>query len=298
MATRRTFDIIYRFDPERSARRPKPKTPAEARARLVHGNRAFAEVLDARNDRDSSVIPIDAQDLGHGAERGLVPEQAPFAAVLGCSDARAPVEMVFQQRSNDLFVVRVAGNGLASACVGSLDYAVAHFAKSLRLVVVLGHSHCGAVTAAVDAFLAPRSYLAMAANHPLRAIVDGVLVAVRTAHLALESAHGARVRQRPGYRAALVEASVALNAALAAYALKQETASRRCAVLYGSYDLASRFVRLPLAPPGAPVSREIGLFPPPEGVASFRRLAGTVAGSASVARLLAGSGPASRGGGH
>ena len=224
--------------------------------------------------------------MGYGAERGIAPVQEPFAAVLGCSDARAPVEMIFQQRSNDLFVVRVAGNGSGSSSVGSLRYAAEHFPRSLRLVVVMGHSQCGAVTAAVDTFLRPRTYLPLAANYPLRSIVDAILVAVRSASLALEAAHGARVIAQPGYRAALVETSVALNACLAAFALKQELERPKVRVLFGSYDLASRAVRLPLAAGGRSSRPEIGLFPPPAGADELRDLSIRLAGSASVASLL------------
>lgn len=277
---------MFRLGTARPGRRRLPRTPKEALARLLRGNRQFAEVLDPRGPRVPRVIPLDLSALGHGAERGIAPVQQPFAAVLGCSDARAPVEMIFQQRSNDLFVVRVAGNGLGSSSVGSLRYAAEHFARSLRLVVVMGHSQCGAVTAAVDAFLRPRTYLPLAANYPLRAIVDGILVAVRSASLALEGAHGPRVTGRPGYRAALVEISVALNACLAAYALKQELESPKLRVLFGSYDLASRSVRLPLAPAGRSSRLEIGLFPPPRDADGFRELGLQLAGSASVASLL------------
>jgi carbonic anhydrase len=216
----------------------------------------------------------------------MAPLQQPFAAVLGCSDARAPVEMIFQQRSNDLFVVRVAGNGLGSSSVGSLRYAAQHFSRSLKLVVVMGHSQCGAVTAAVDALLRPRTYLPLAANYPLRSIVDGILVAVRSASLALEGAHGPGVTRQPGYRAALVETSVALNACLAAYALKQEIERPGLRVLFGSYDLASRSVRLPLAPRGRSPRTEIGLFPPPEDADGLRDLAVRLAGSGAIASLL------------
>ena len=202
--------------------------------------------------------------------------------------------MIFQQRSNDLFVVRVAGNGLGSSSLGSLRYAAAHFSRSLRLAVVLGHSQCGAVTVAVDAYLRPRSYLPLAANQPLRAIVDAILVAVRSASLALEGAHGPRVTARPGYRAALVETSVALNACLAAYALKQELQGPNVRVLFGSYDLASRSVRLPLAPEGRSTRPEIGLFPPPDDDAELRALAIRVAGSASITSLLRTRGDARR----
>ena len=129
--------------------------------------------------------------------------------------------------------------------------------------MVLGHSQCGAVTSAVDVFLRPARYLALAANYPLRSIVDAILVAVRGASLALEAVHGPQVAARPGYRAALVETSVALNAVLAAFALQQELESRSCRVLFGTYDLASRYVRLPLTPDGRKAPSGIGLFPAP-----------------------------------
>jgi len=201
--------------------------------------------------------------------------------------------MIFEQRSNDLFVVRVAGNGVGTASLGSLRYAAEHFG-SLRLVVVLGHSHCGAVTAAVDSFLRPKTYLPLATNYPLRSIVDAILVAVRSASLALEAAHGAGVAGEPGYRAALVETSVALNACLAAYALRQEIDSPTCRVLVGSYDLASRTFRPSLAPLGRPARPEIGLFAPPDNDDDLRDLALRLAGSAGIASLLRTGGDARR----
>jgi carbonic anhydrase len=224
----------------------------------------------------------------------MAPSQQPFAAVLGCSDARAPVEMIFEQRSNDLFVVRVAGNGVGSGSLGSLRYAASQF-PSLRLIVVLGHSQCGAVTAAVDAFLQPRSYLPLATNYPLRSIVDAILVAVRSASLALESVHGPGATGRPGYRAALVETSVALNACLSAFALRQDLEAPNLRVLFGSYDLASRSVGLPLARTGrSPSGLQVGLFPPPADDAGLQDLAVRLARSAGVTSLLRGGGDSPR----
>ena len=280
----RTVDVVYRFDPDRPTRRRAPRSPAEAQARLLKGNRSFARLLDSPGR--ARVIPLDPSDVGHGVEPGVAPVQRPFAAVLGCSDARVPIETIFQQQSNDLFVVRVAGNGVGSGCLGSLRYAADHFPGSLKLIVVLGHSQCGAVTAAVDVFLRPASYLPLAANYPLRSIVDAILVAVRSASLALKAVHGPHVTAMPGYRAALVETSVVLNACVAAFALKQDLESRRCRVLFGAYDLASRFVRLALAPDGHKTPSGIGLFPAPDGDREVHRLATTVAGSATIAALL------------
>jgi carbonic anhydrase len=80
--------------------------------------------------------------------RELAGGQTPFAVVLGCSDSRVPVETVFDQGLGDLFVVRVAGNIVASSQVGSVEFAAQVFGT--RLVVVLGHSNCGAVKATLD----------------------------------------------------------------------------------------------------------------------------------------------------
>ena len=282
----RTIEVVFRIDPARVGRRRPPRSPREALARLLRGNRQFAGLLDPGGPRVTRVIPLDPGALGYGVETGKAPAQQPFAAVLGCSDARAPVEMIFQQRSNDLFVVRVAGNGVGTSSLGSLRYAAANFSRSLRLVLVLGHSQCGAVTAAVDAFLRPMTYLHLAANYPLRSIVDAILVAVRSASLALEAAHGPSVRDRPGYRAALVETSVALNACLAAFALKQEIDSPSCRVLFGSYDLASRSFRPAIPARGRSARPDLALFAPPDGDDELRDLALRLARSANVISLL------------
>ena len=111
--------------------------------------------------------------------------------MLGCSDARVPVELIFNEGPNDLFVVRVAGNGLGSDVLGSLRYAIENLRGSLRLVVVLGHSGCGALSAAVDTFLQPAGYLPLATNHALRGILDRQLIVVQATARRLTSAFGA-----------------------------------------------------------------------------------------------------------
>ena len=122
--------------------------------------------------------------------------QTPFAAVLGCSDARVPVEFVFGQGVNALFVVRVAGNTPAGEGSGSLDYAVANLAD-LRLLAVLGHTRCGAVTATVDALLEPATYAALSDKPSLHAIVDSVTPPARVAVAALEAACSGAARRCP-----------------------------------------------------------------------------------------------------
>jgi carbonic anhydrase len=217
-----------------------------------------------------------------------IPRQEPFAVVLGCSDARVPIELVFDQACNDLFVVRVAGNVLGQEQLGSIGYAMDHLGQHLKLLVALGHSRCGAVTAAVDAFLRPTEYLGLLSNHHVRAIVNSLLPAVRGAAAALAVQWGEGVAGQRGYRAALIECAVVLNAALTASILRAEFDDPGAPeVLFGVYDLGTRRVQVPLAPPpdgaldvclvGAPTSRD-----------EFRQLAIRVVGSPLVGRLLSG----------
>ncbi len=96
----------------------------------------------------------DPAALEHEARRQIfAAEQHPFAIVLGCSDSRVPVECVFDQGIGDLFVVRVAGNIAARSQVGSIEFAARAF--GVRLILVLGHSRCGAVEAVVDEMRKP-----------------------------------------------------------------------------------------------------------------------------------------------
>jgi carbonic anhydrase len=105
--------------------------------RLREGNRRF--ILE-RGGREASVDRARRDELANS--------QAPFAVILGCSDSRVPVEIVFDQGLGDLFVIRVAGNIVAPSQVGSVEFAADRFGT--RLVVVLGHSACGAVLATLE----------------------------------------------------------------------------------------------------------------------------------------------------
>jgi len=102
----------------------------------------------------------------------LVGGQSPFAIVLACSDSRAPVELVFDQGLGDLFVIRVAGNVVAPSQVGSVEYAAAELGT--RLVVVLGHSNCGAVDATLKELRREQAHR----SPNLRSIVDRIRPAV------------------------------------------------------------------------------------------------------------------------
>lgn len=108
----------------------------------------------------------------HGHRPDLVTAQQPFAIVLGCSDSRVPAELVLGQGFGDLFVIRVAGNIVAPSQIGSVEFAAERFGT--RLVVVLGHSQCGAVAATVEELLRPRQ----SQSPNLLSIVDRVRFAV------------------------------------------------------------------------------------------------------------------------
>ncbi len=136
---------------------------AAALARLREGNRRFVA-----NESTASPLLTPSQRIA------LTNGQEPFAIVLGCSDSRVPAELVFDQGFGDLFVIRVAGNIVAPSQVGSVEFAAARFGT--RLVVVMGHSQCGVVTAAVEEALGR----ATNESRNLRSIVDRVRPSVES----------------------------------------------------------------------------------------------------------------------
>jgi carbonic anhydrase len=110
----------------------------EALARLKEGNRRF---VGGERKLDTG--------LSHAQRAAAARNQLPFAIVLGCSDARVPAEVVFDQGLGDLFVIRVAGNIVSPSQVGSVEFAAERFGT--QLVVVLGHTQCGAILATLEA---------------------------------------------------------------------------------------------------------------------------------------------------
>jgi carbonic anhydrase len=284
----RTVEITYRYGEPDSLMRSRPMDAEAARHRLDEGSRAFAALLDGLTDESgtaSRIIQIDPRDLGLEAGNKLGPRQRPFAAVLGCSDARVPIELIFNEGPNDLFVVRVAGNGLGSEVLGSLKYAVEHLGGSLKIVVVLGHSGCGAVSAAVDVYLEPERYLSIATGHALRSILDRLLVVVQASAKKMQEAFGAEVTRNPRYREALIEMSVVINAALAAYTLQQEMDNRGIGSLkavYGVYLLDTRQVWAPRRG----TTLWTGLADPPSDLAAFVALGDDIIHSERIKSLL------------
>jgi carbonic anhydrase len=155
----------------------------EAFRRLRDGNGRFAAGLPSAHAAATQLRRI-----------ALTQGQEPFAIVLGCSDSRVPAEFVFDQGLGDLFVIRVAGNIVAPSQVGSVEFAVERFGTSL--VVVLGHSNCGAILTTLEQLVRPTEQQ----SPHLRSIVDRVRPAVAPL-LATELCHDHNALVRHAVRA-------------------------------------------------------------------------------------------------
>jgi len=132
-------------------------TPIAALKRLQDGNRRFMT---------GNGVSVDTASPAR--RHAVVADQSPFAIILGCSDSRVPAEIVFDQGLGDLFVIRVAGNVVAPSQIGSVEFAAEWFGT--RLVVVLGHSRCGAIQATLQELLHQTRH----SSSNLRSIVDRV----------------------------------------------------------------------------------------------------------------------------
>jgi carbonic anhydrase len=198
--------------------------------------RAGSEALKRLRDGNSRFV---AQDSGatavarpvHRAE--LAAGQNPFAVVLGCSDSRVPAELVFDQGLGDLFVIRVAGNIVAPSQIGSVEFAVERFGT--KLVLVLGHSQCGAVDATLDAVLKDAS---LSTRH-LNSIVARIRPAIE----------GWVRRDDPRDRTAVMKEAVRANVRASANQLRHGSELIEARVLAGQlfivgaeYDLTSGVV--------------------------------------------------------
>lgn len=155
----------------------------EALRRLQQGNLRFVE-----NERNATTL------TGHTRRGELVDGQEPFAVILGCSDSRVPVEIVFDQGLGELFVIRVAGNIVAPSQVGSVEFAAERFGT--RLIVVLGHSQCGAIVTTLEELQRPTEIQ----SRNLSSIVDRIRPAVEGL-LVTELKYGADELVRQAVRA-------------------------------------------------------------------------------------------------
>jgi carbonic anhydrase len=194
--------------------------------------REALERLRAGNDRFASGVRSTDMLTNEARRSELATRQEPFAIILGCSDSRVPAEIVFDQGLGDLFVIRVAGNIVASSQVGSVEFAAEKFGTPL--VVVLGHSQCGAVLATLEELMRPKEKQ----SRNLRSIVDRIRPSVE-ALLATELRHDSE---------ALVRHAIRSNVRVSANHLR-----------HGSEVLEPRIQRGDLLVVGAEYSLETGV---------------------------------------
>ncbi|WP_430737982.1 carbonic anhydrase [Psychrobacter sp. VH5] len=203
----------------------RPTTGQEALELLKEGN---ARYVDSLTNPDPAVQ----------RRPELISDQDPLAIILGCSDARVPVEIVFDQGLGDLFVIRVAGNVVAPSQIGSVEFAAEQFGT--KLVVVLGHSHCGAVTACVEALINPEQNY----TPNLQSIVDRIRPSVYNLH-ELATANGQDVDADE-----LLDRSISANVRMSvsqlkhgSRALEDLTTSGKLLIVGAEYDLETGKVR-------------------------------------------------------
>jgi carbonic anhydrase len=289
-----TIDYIYRFDPKNPSAKPVPTDAEVARHILENGNRLFSRWMESCRTSSFSegepryVVPCNGLEVGMLRTQGEMPKQSPFAVVVGCSDARVPTEMLFGQGFNDLFVIRVAGNVLGDVCMGSVDFALTALSDSVRVVVMLGHSGCGAVTAAVDAYLRPPKFWSRSLSPMLRSLIQRIFVAVREAATGLRDSWGPNAREMPGYRDALIEIAVCINAAQSAFDLRQEVERNgkwEIEVLYGVHNIRTHQVCMPVDPTAPRSDANVRLAHAPSNPLEFHALA------VEMADLLKNAGP-------
>ena len=283
----KTVDYIYRFDPKNPIGKAVPHDAEAARGVLEDGNRMFSHWMESCRTGTLAagepryVVPCNGLELGMPRTIGEMPKQLPFAVVIGCSDARVPTEMLFGQGFNDLFVIRVAGNVLGDVCMGSVDFALEALSESVRVVVMLGHSGCGAVTGAVDSYLRPLKFWSKSLSPMLRSITQRIFVAVREADNGLKEAWGPDAPGMPGYREALIESAVGINAAHAAFDLRNEVeraAKWEIEVFYGVHNIRTHQVCMPVDPKAERSDDNVRLAPAPTNPREFHALALQMAG--------------------
>lgn len=197
-------------------------TAAQALTRLREGNARFV----------ANVRSVEAMASVARRADPMVPQE-PVAVILGCSDSRAPAEIIFDQGMGDLFVIRVAGNIVAPSQIGSVEFAAERFGTSL--VVVMGHTHCGAVSATIETILDPDP----PRSRNLLSITDRIVPAVSPL----------MQTELAGDRTALMRAAVRANVATAADHLRhgsrllEDARLRGGLVIVGAeYDIESGLV--------------------------------------------------------
>ncbi|MDF3069416.1 MAG: carbonic anhydrase [Polyangiaceae bacterium] len=196
--------------------------PLDALTRLREGNARFV----------ANVRSVDAlASLSRRIDPAVHP--SPFAIILGCADSRAPAETIFDQGLGDLFVIRVAGNIVAPSQIGSVEFAAERFGT--QLVVVMGHSHCGAISATVDSMRPDQP----PASRNLLSITD------RIAPVVAPLMHTELARNRPALLRAATRANVAASASHLRHGsrlLEELILNRGLVVVGAEYDLETGVV--------------------------------------------------------
>jgi carbonic anhydrase len=262
------------MNPEPTASGKLPQTATEAHDCLNRGNQQFSEWVasECKQSDFESQTGLVAPDS--------VSQQSPFGIVVGCSDARFPLRAALGQRTNSLFEVRVAGNVLADECLGSIDYALHHL-PSVKALVVLGHTHCGAVTAAVGAFQKPATINAHGLSVGLRAIVQRLLGPVIQSSAALGSV-AAELAAGKATNQQLIETAIYVHAATAAHDLLaqvKQAGRTDVAVLHGVFDLQDYLIRAPRVTAEKNNALQAGLSPAPQATEELEQLALATASS-------------------
>jgi carbonic anhydrase len=245
------MDIIYRFNPYEPVECTTFKSAEEALSHLREGHGRYHEIIDGLRDRvygapsENIVIPTSLTSRGVSMVPGISLAQRPFAVVVSCSDARVPLEEIFQVSANSVFVVRVAGQAMGTEVLGSILYALLNFEDSIRLIIVLGHTECGAVTAAVQSLSKTQS-----APSTIPPSIGSIVNRIQPSVKICGCTPGQNVGT-PHSQEALVEASCFVHAAKVAMELRSELGLAEQSlpqVVYGVYDLRTSQIRSRPAP--------------------------------------------------
>src|SRR5262249_197197 len=167
------------------------------------------------------------------------------------------------------------GNVLGDVCMGSVDFAL-NALDSVRVIVMLGHSGCGAVSGAVDAYLRPMKFWSKSISPMLRTITQRIFVAVREAANGIKDVWGPSARDMPGYREALIESAVCINAAHSAFGLRMESERAgkwEIEVYYGVHNIRTHQVCMPVDPRAVLSDDNVRLAPAPSNPREFHDLA-------------------------
>lgn len=226
----------------------RPSNPSEAKGLLLRGHENFRQWVDRIHESGTSP-PVSQSSPRAELIQSLfpndrVPQQEPFAIAIGCADARVPLRMLLGSTINDLFEIRVAGQVLADECVGSMEYAIQHL-PSVKSVVVLGHSDCGAVKTTVDSYLKPCCLETSELSIGLESIVNHIFGSVVQSERAILATNPDIDRNSAKFRDQLLQTSILVNAALIAHRIEfllKQMGRGDIGVLFGVYEIQTHSI--------------------------------------------------------